>query len=87
MKAAEQGHAGAQYRLALMYYTGNGVVKSAKKGLEWMTKAAEQGDAKTQCDIGMCYTIPTFSVAGSVKDNIWCLSEDKDVLYVVRLPP
>jgi hypothetical protein len=25
-----------------------------------------------------------FGLSGKVKDNIWCIGDDKDVLYVVR---
>jgi TPR repeat protein len=45
-KAAEQGHADAQYNLAAIYCNGDGVAEDAKKGLEWLMKAVEQGHAE-----------------------------------------
>lgn len=40
-KAAEQGHAAAQYNLGNCYYDGEGVEKDLQKAIEWYTKAAE----------------------------------------------
>ena len=47
-KAAEQGHAAAQYNLGNCYYDGEGVEKDLQKAIEWYTKAAEQGDEDAQ---------------------------------------
>ena len=47
-KAAEQGHEGAQIRLALMFRNGWGVSKDAAEAVKWYRKAAEQGDADAQ---------------------------------------
>ena len=54
-KAAEQGHAEAQYLLAWCCMTGNGTGKSLAEGLKWMRKAAGQGLAGAQCILGVCY--------------------------------
>ena len=40
---AEQGHASAQYNLALKYDNGEGVLQDYKEAVKWYTKAAEQG--------------------------------------------
>jgi hypothetical protein len=42
-KAAEQGHAEAQYRLGLCYREGFGVAKDEIEAVKWCRKAAEQG--------------------------------------------
>ncbi|WP_309295377.1 tetratricopeptide repeat protein, partial [Aeromonas caviae] len=42
-KAAEQGHAQAQYFLGWMYTNGLGVVQDDWQALSWIRKAAEQG--------------------------------------------
>jgi len=48
-KAAEQGHAKAQYELGCCYYDTGSVSKEAKeKALHWWTKAAEQGYKRAQ---------------------------------------
>ena len=44
-KAAEQGDAGAQFRLALRYAKGEGVPKDSATAASWFRKAAEQGEA------------------------------------------
>jgi TPR repeat protein len=53
LKAAEQGHALAQFNLAIMYVTGQGLPQDEYKAMEWMQKAADQGDAGAQYYIGM----------------------------------
>ncbi len=42
-KAADQGHAGAQYILGKLFLNGYGVSQSNEKAAEWMKKAADQG--------------------------------------------
>jgi TPR repeat protein len=44
-KAAEQGHAPAQYNLGVCYYYGNGVPQNYREAVRWIRKAAEQGHA------------------------------------------
>ena len=45
---AEQGHEGAQIRLALMFRNGWGVSKDVAEAEKWYRKAAEQGDSDAQ---------------------------------------
>lgn len=47
-KAAEQGHAIAQFNLALMYELGRGVAKDEQQAVFWYQKAANQGHAVAQ---------------------------------------
>lgn len=47
-KAAEQGHANAQYMLGLMYDNGYGVMPDYEEARKWYRKAAEQGDTFAQ---------------------------------------
>ena len=42
-KAAEQGHAKAQYNLGLMYDKGQGVPQDYAEAVKWYRLAAEQG--------------------------------------------
>jgi hypothetical protein len=42
-RAAEQGLAGAQVNLGMMYQEGNGVPKDEEKGREWLRKAGIEG--------------------------------------------
>ncbi len=52
---ANQGDAEAQYQLARIYFEANGVDQSDKKGEFWVRKAAEQGHAQAQSDLGELY--------------------------------
>ena len=54
-RAAEQGHAGAQYFLGLMYDYGLGVPLDDAEAVIWYRLAAEQGDASAQNNLGVMY--------------------------------
>ena len=49
---AEQGHALAQFALGFMYDSGEGVPQDHAQAAIWYRKAAEQGDAKAQNNLG-----------------------------------
>jgi TPR repeat protein len=42
-KAAEHGHAQAQYNLGNMYLKGQGVTQDREEARKWFTRAAEDG--------------------------------------------
>ena len=48
---AEQGHAGAQYSLGVMYLEGQGVAQDDKTAVKWWTLAAEQGHTQSQVNM------------------------------------
>ena len=52
---AEQGQAGAQYHLGLMYYYGQGVDKDEKEAAKWFRKAAEQEHPEAQTSLSAMY--------------------------------
>ena len=55
-KAAEQGHADAQYNLGFYCHMGVGVDESdPEEALKWLRKAAEQGHASAQYTLGWFY--------------------------------
>jgi TPR repeat protein len=54
-RAAAQGLAPAQFRLALMYDRGWGVQQSEVKAVKWLRKAAEQDFAEAQYNLGSRY--------------------------------
>jgi len=64
-KAAEKGHANAQFGLGRMYVTGKGVARDVELGVSWQLKAAEQGLANAQFAIGKRY----FLGVGLVQDH------------------
>ena len=47
-KAAEQGHAEAQYNLGIMLHTGDGIPQDKAQGVQWLRKAAAQGYPEAQ---------------------------------------
>jgi tetratricopeptide (TPR) repeat protein len=56
-KAAEQGHAAAQFSLGgVCYANGLGVPKDYAEMVKWWRKAAEQGHATAQRGLGICYS-------------------------------
>lgn len=55
-KAAEQGHADAQFSLASFYYSGKGGNQNSELAVKWYTKAAEQGHADAQLHLGNIYS-------------------------------
>lgn len=63
-KAAERGHAGAQFHLGRMYSAGMGAAQDKAEALRWYEKSAEQGVAQAQHSLGDCYS----SGAGTEKD-------------------
>ncbi len=52
---AEQGYAGAQYNLGVMYDKGRGVPQDYAEAVGWWRKAAEQGHAEAQYNLGTVY--------------------------------
>jgi hypothetical protein len=54
-KAANQGHAVAQYDLGHMYYIGIGTDKNLEKTIEYYEKAANQGNTEAQSILGWMY--------------------------------
>lgn len=54
-KAAEQGHATAQFLTGHCYYKGQGVEQDFKQATYWFRKAAEQDEVNAQQLLGVCY--------------------------------
>lgn len=54
-KAAEQGDAGAQFRLGLACSDGRGTAKDEEEGFRWIKKSAEQGNADAEGILGAMY--------------------------------
>ncbi len=52
---AEEGNADAQYRMAIMYQYGLGVVRNEAMAEKWMRAAADQGHALAQHGMGFMY--------------------------------
>jgi hypothetical protein len=65
---AQQGNAGAQYKLGFFYEHGNGQVVLADpvEAVKWYRKSAEQGVAQAQYKLGYCY----YHGVGVLKDPV-----------------
>ena len=69
-KAAEQGNSFSQRELGFIYAYGiGGIKKDLKRGIEFLKKSAEGGDAEAQYIIGIHYAGMT-SYLGTVSQNI-----------------
>ena len=53
-KAAEQGHAEAQFQLGLCYKKGVGASQDDARAVRWFAKAAANGHAEAQYHLGLC---------------------------------
>ena len=54
-RAAEAGHAGAEYELGLCFSTGEGVAKDLKRAALLYQRAADKGHPEAQYDLGICF--------------------------------
>ncbi len=52
---AEQGNAGAQNDLGLMYLNGRGATKNQAEAVSWLRLSADQGNAEAQARLGAVY--------------------------------
>ena len=69
--AAEQGVAGAQCRLGVMYAEGRGVTKDDTESARWFQLAAEQGDAEAQGGLGLAYAAGRGVSQDFVASHMW----------------
>jgi TPR repeat protein len=54
-RAADQGHAAAQYKLGGMYFAGRGLPQDDRLAFKWWRLAAEQGHAECQNNLGALF--------------------------------
>jgi len=54
-QAADQGHAGAQNEMGLLYQWGEGVALDYPEAIKWFRRAAEQGNADAQYALGQMH--------------------------------
>ena len=55
IESAKQGDAGAQCRLGVMHYNGDGVPQNYKLAIKYYTESAKQGHPKAQHELGLMY--------------------------------
>jgi TPR repeat protein len=54
-KAADQGHAAAEYKIGGMYFSGRGVSQDYPEAARWWRKAADQGHGESLNNLGALY--------------------------------
>jgi uncharacterized protein len=72
-KAAEQGHAEAQYSLGSIYQNGYGVPEDFSAAASWYRRAAEQGDPDGQYMLGGAYQSGIGVLQDYVQAHKWLL--------------
>ena len=65
-KAADQGHALAQFNLGVIYYSGEGVARDVPAAVDLFRSAAEQGNAGAQFNLALMY----FNADGVPRDLV-----------------
>ena len=55
LAAAREGHADAQFNVAMMYEQGIGVGKDEQEAVAWYGESAEQGNSAAQFNLGVLY--------------------------------
>ncbi|RJX32827.1 MAG: sel1 repeat family protein [Oxalobacter sp.] len=71
LKKAQKGDKEAQYQLSRLYFEGNGVDQSDKKGAYWVRKAAEGGYPLALGDLGMMYALGVMCRKDNVEALKW----------------
>ncbi|MDD2714677.1 MAG: tetratricopeptide repeat protein [Candidatus Wallbacteria bacterium] len=71
LKAAIQGHSGAQFKCAVMYENGYGVQEDSGQAALWYEKAAEQSITAAQYAIGLMYYEGSGVEIDMVKAYFW----------------
>jgi TPR repeat protein len=56
-RAADYGHAEAQYHIGRCYATGKGLQRSSEEALKWYQRSADQGNTEAQYQVGRCYEL------------------------------
>ncbi|MBC8519881.1 MAG: sel1 repeat family protein [Gammaproteobacteria bacterium] len=83
---AEQGDAGAQFNLGVMYDNGRGVPEDDQEAARWFRMAARQGFAKAQFNLGVMYAkgegVPEDYVFAYMWLNLAVASGDKDATKI-----
>lgn len=70
-KAAKQGVAVAQYRLAVLHDNGWGIARNDAEAVRWYRKAAAQGHALAQHDLAFMYAAGTGVPQDYVRAYMW----------------
>lgn len=72
-----------------MYRNGDGIQQSDEKAVEWYSKAAEQGNASAQCNLGYMYEEGRGVLQSNEKAKYWYTKAanqgERDALWVLHV--
>lgn len=83
-RLAEQGIAGAQCRLGVMYAEGWEVAQNDRESVRWFRLAAEQGDAEAQGGLGLAYGAGRGVPQDFVASHMWLTRAAAQLTGVTR---
>src|SRR5688500_15385548 len=70
-ESAENGNSDAQYKLGLLYLTGNGALQDFAEAAKWLKLAAEQGYGPAQYELGLIYRNGYGLPTDHVQSYVW----------------
>ncbi len=70
-ESAENGNSDAQYKLGLLYLTGNGALQDFAEAAKWLKLAAEQGYGLAQYELGLIYRTGYGLAVDQVQSYVW----------------
>ena len=70
-RAAEHGHAPAQFEWGMASLKGDGVLQDFAAALKWLSRAAESGNAEARYNLGLLYRNGTGVAPDDFKAYIW----------------
>jgi hypothetical protein len=70
-ESAEKGDSDAQYKLGLLYLTGNGALQDFAEAAKWLKLAAEQGYGLAQYELGLIYRTGYGLAVDQVQSYVW----------------
>jgi hypothetical protein len=70
-ESAENGNSDAQYKLGLLYLTGNGALQDFAEAAKWLKLAAEQGYALAQYELGLIYRVGHGVAVDPIQSYVW----------------
>jgi uncharacterized protein len=70
-ESAENGNSDAQYKLGLLYLTGNGALQDFAEAAKWLKLAADQGYALAQYELGLIYRTGHGVAIDQVQSYVW----------------
>ena len=93
---AKKGHTGAQFKLGVMHYKGEGMQQTYTEAVKWFGKAAEQGRVDAQFNLGVMYYNGESVTQDYISAHMWfnlaaakgCdkAAKDRDVIAAKMMP-